>query len=116
MAYDLSLAHRIRQLLPDRPGITEKQMFGGIAFMVDGHMFVGIVKDDLMVRTGPERFEEALSAPHVRPMDFSGRPMTGYVYVAPDGLKSDNDLSRWIGLGCDFASALPPKQPKKSKK
>ena len=79
MAYDLLLQRRIQRAVTDREDISEKQMFGGVAFLLDGKMFCGIVKDDLMVRVGPERHEKALGEPNVRPMDFSGRPMKGYV-------------------------------------
>ena len=108
MAYDEGLAERIRQALPAGRPIDEKAMFGGLAFLLDGRMFVGIVGDDLMVRVGPERHEEALSAPHVRPMDFTGRPMKGYVFVAPAGCASDGALREWVERAIAFASTLPP--------
>ena len=85
MAYDEKLADRIRQAVGPRGDVTEKKMFGGLAFLLDGKMFCGIVKDDLMVRVGPERYEAALAEAHVRPMDFTGRPMNGYVYVGRGG-------------------------------
>ncbi|MBM3216980.1 TfoX/Sxy family protein, partial [Candidatus Poribacteria bacterium] len=85
MPYDENLAERIRRVVAGRHGVTEKRMFGGLAFLLDGKMFCGIANSDLMVRVGPERYEAALSLPHVRPMDFTGRPMTGYVYVGPEG-------------------------------
>ena len=92
MAYDEKLADRIRESLNDTKGVVEKHMFGGIAFMKKDKMFVGIVKDELMVRLLLEREEEALEKPHVRPMDFTGRPMKGFVYVSADGLKSRKQL------------------------
>lgn len=110
MAYDERLAERIRKALPDRPRITEKKMFGGIAFLLDGKMFCGIVKDDLMVRVGPEAHEAMLREPHARPMDFTGRPMTGYVYVAPAGFASDVALARWVARGAKFAATLRAKR------
>src|SRR5207253_700705 len=105
-----ALAERIRTLVENQPGVTEKKMFGGVAFLVDGKMFVGIVKDDLMVRVGPDHHEESLKQPHVRPMDFSGRPMVGYVYVAPEGLSEDEDLGRWVRLASKFVATLPEKK------
>jgi len=109
MSYDEALAERFRKALQHRRGVTEKKMFGGLAFLLDGSMFCGIVKDELMVRVGPARYEEALSEPHVRPMDFTGRPARGYVFVAPAALGSDSDLEKWISRGVDFVSALPSK-------
>jgi TfoX/Sxy family transcriptional regulator of competence genes len=108
MAYDEKLAERIRKLVADRPGITERKMFGGIAFMVNGNMFAGIVKDDLMARVGKDGFEDALSKPHTRPMDFAGRPMNNMVYVAPPGVAGHN-LRRWVEQSLQFAESLPPK-------
>lgn len=109
MAYDETLAQRIRELLADKHSVVEKKMFGGIAFMLRGNMCCGIVRDDLMVRVGPERHEEALAQPHARPMDFTGRPMRGMVYVTPEGCRTDEALKRWVELGVKFAATLPPK-------
>lgn len=86
-------------------------MFGGIAFLHHGNMFVGIVGDDLMVRVGPAQHETALTRPHARPMDFAGRPMKGYVYVAPEGIDADDTLAGWVRLALEFVSTLPPKGP-----
>ena len=116
MSYDEGLADRIRDVLTDEPGIGEKEMFGGIAFMHAGRMFVGIVKEDLMVRVGPDRHDESLRERHVRPMDFSGRPMKGYVYVAPAGCESDAALEKWVRRGLDHVQTLPAKKPKKPRK
>ena len=107
MAYDERLAERIRRILAGAPGVGEKKMFGGVAFLKDGKMFCGIVKDDLMVRVGPEKHEEALALHHARPMDFTGRPMKGYVFVAPAGCRTDATLGRWIQRGADFVDSLP---------
>lgn len=109
MAYDEGLAERLRDVLKERDGIAEKKMFGGLAFMSHGHMFVGIAGDDLMVRVGPQRYAEALLAPHAREMDFTGKPMKGYVFVAPAGFETDAALERWVGLGAAFVETLPPK-------
>jgi TfoX/Sxy family transcriptional regulator of competence genes len=109
VAYDERLAKRIRRALSGREGLSEKKMFGGIAFMLNGNMCCGIVGDELMLRVGRERFEETLARPHARPMDFTGRPMKGMVYVGPEGIKSDADLAAWLGRGAEFAATLPPK-------
>ena len=109
MAYDRRLADRVRKVLSNRRGVSEKEMFGGIAFLLGGHMFCGIVQDDLMVRIGPDGHEAALKEPHVRPMDFSGRPMKGYVFVAPGGRRSPAALARWVGRGAEFVATLPAK-------
>jgi TfoX/Sxy family transcriptional regulator of competence genes len=109
MAYDEGLAERIRGVLADRKDVSEKKMFGGIAFMVRGHMAVGIVKDDLMVRVGLEAHDELVRQPHARPMDFTGRPMKGFLYVDAAGLEGDVDLERWLGHGLQHALSLPAK-------
>ncbi len=109
MSYDEDLAGRIRKLLVGRAGVAERKMFGGLAFLLDGSMFCGIVGQDLMVRVGPERYDEALSQSDVRPMDFTGRPAKGYVYVSPGGCRSEKALNTWIERGADFVSSMPPK-------
>ena len=110
MAYDEQLAERVRRALAGRPGLSERKMFGGIAFMLNGNMCAGVVRDQLMLRVGAERFGEALAQPHARPMDFTGRPMKGMVYVGSEGFRSDADLAGWLRRGADFAATLPPKQ------
>ena len=107
MAYDEGLAERIRSALDTESGITEKKMFGGIAFLRRGKMFVGIVKDDLMVRVGPDGYADALKKKFARPMDFTGKPMAGYVFVAPKGTSEDEVLEDWVRRGLKFVSALP---------
>jgi hypothetical protein len=109
MAYDEGLAERLRDILRSDDGIKEKKMFGGLAFMSQGHMFVGILGDDLMVRIGPDRYEDALRERHVREMDFTGKPMKGYVFVTPEGFESDAALAKWVGLGKTFVQSLPSK-------
>ena len=109
MAYDLGLAERLHDLLDERVDVTSKKMFGGLAFMLRGHMFVGVTNDDLMVRVGAKQHAYALSLPHARLMDFTGRPMKGYVFVGPGGVESDQDLAHWVNLGVEFARTLPPK-------
>ena len=109
MAYDEALAARIRAALQDQDAVTERKMFGGIAFMVGGNMACGVIRDDLMVRVGPDAHDAAVTEPHVRPMDFAHRPMRGMVYVAPDGVRSDEALARWVHAGAALAASLPPK-------
>ena len=109
MAYDEQLAERIRGALRGRDGVTERKMFGGIAFMVGGNMAVGVIRDDLMVRIGQDAHDAALAEPHVRIMDFAGKPMKGMIYVGPEGVLSDPELARWVDAGAAFAAALPPK-------
>jgi len=109
MSYDQGLAERIRDLFREHQGVTEKKMFGGLAFMLDGHMFIGITGDRLMARVGPAGYSEALNQPYVREMDFTGKPMKGYVYIAPGGYESDRDLEKWVTLCANFVTSLPPK-------
>ena len=110
MAYDEGLAERLRDALARRGGITEKKMFGGLAFMTRGYMVVGIVGDALMARVGPEGYEDALARPHARVMDFTGKPMKGYVLVDPAGVDDDEDLGAWVELCLRFVLSLPPKR------
>ena len=113
MSYDEKLADRIRRALGPRDDVEERKMFGGLAFLRGGRMFCGISKDDLMVRVGPEGYEAALEKPHVRPMDFTGRPLKGYVYVAPDGRRTDAALRAWVNLSASFVGTLPPAPARK---
>jgi TfoX/Sxy family transcriptional regulator of competence genes len=109
MAYDETLAERIRDVLAARENVGERKMFGGIAFMVGGNMAVGVIGEDLMVRLDPADAERALAEPHVRPMDFTGKPMKGMIYVDSAGTATDEDLAGWVEAGADFAASLPPK-------
>lgn len=109
MAYDDGLAHRIRESLGDRPRIEEKEMFGGIAFMLDGNMCCGVIDDKLMARVGPDAYESALEEPYARPMDFTGRSMRGFVYVEPAGISEEDALVAWIDRCIEFAESLPAK-------
>ncbi len=109
MAYDEGLAQRIRDVLAGHPALVEKKMFGGVGFMLHGNMACGVNGDDLIVRVGPERYDQALMQPHARPFDFTGRPMKGWVMVGPEGYESDEDLESWVQQGVDFALSLPPK-------
>lgn len=107
MAYDEALAQRVRETLRGKRGVTERKMFGGIAFMLRGHMCVGISEGSLMARVGPRNYERALAMDGVREMDFTGKPMRGYVFVGPKSLRSAADLRRWVELCADFAATLP---------
>ena len=89
-------------------------MFGGLAFMIDGKMCCGVLRDDLLVRVGPERNDVALAMPGARPMDFTGKVMAGYVFVAPAGYRTAAALRKWVGWGADFAAALPPKKGRRA--
>jgi hypothetical protein len=109
MAYDEALAERVRTALAGEDGLTERKMFGGLAFMLHGNMACGIVKDELMLRLGPEGADRALDEPHVRQMDFTGRPMTGMVFVGAGGL-DDAGLTRWVGEATAYVRTLPPKK------
>ncbi|MBK6921355.1 MAG: TfoX/Sxy family protein [Deltaproteobacteria bacterium] len=114
MTYDPMLADRIRAALAqlvDATEIFERRMFGGIAFMVRGHMTCGIVGDDLMLRAGPEVAPAALRRPHARPMDFTGRPSAGMLYVGPGGVRSPAALREWISIGLDYVATLPARVP-----
>ena len=113
MAYDETLAERIRAILDDVPGVREQKMFGGLSFLVNDHMACGLNGDDLVVRVGPEAYEEALALPHARKMDFTHRPLRGFVYVAAGGTESDEHLADWVGRGVSYASSLPPKKKKR---
>ncbi|HKB51523.1 MAG TPA: TfoX/Sxy family protein [Solirubrobacterales bacterium] len=109
MAFDEALADRVRDVLASRGDLSERRMFGGIAFMLGGNMAVGVIGEDLMVRLDPGDAEEALREPYTRPMDFTGRPMKNMVYVDPAGTEADEDLAAWVNAGADFAESLPPK-------
>ncbi len=109
MAYDEGLAQRIREALADADGLSERRMFGGIAFMLHGNMAVGISGDELMVRVGPEVYDEALAQPYARVFDMTGRVMRGWVVVAAEGIADDVALDEWVQRGADFARSLPPK-------
>lgn len=90
-------------------------MFGGLAFMVNGHMCCGIVGDALMLRVGPDAYDDSVSQPHARPMDFTGRPMRGMVYVDPAGFRTSAGLERWLARALRFVESLPAKPSKESR-
>ena len=109
MAYNEELAARMLAKLKSSRGVTEKKMFGGVGFLVNGNMACGIIKDDLIVRLSEEEFIKALKRKNVRVFDYSGRPMTGWIYVSAEGYKSDKALEGWIDKGVTFAKSLPKK-------
>jgi len=109
MAYDEQLAERVRDQLADVHGITEKAMFGGVAFLLEGNMAVGLTGDELMVRVGRDDSDDALARPHTRPFDMTGRPMKGWILVAQEGLQDDDELRAWVRRGLAFAGSLAPK-------
>ena len=114
MAYDVGLADRIRSILRRRA--TEREMFGGLAFMVNGHMCCGIVKSDLMLRLTPEAVTAALSRPHTRPMDFTGKPMKSMIFVSAEGCDTGDALRDWVQASEAFVRSLPPKTMRSEKR
>lgn len=109
MAYDETLAARVRADLADRAGISERRMFGGLAFMLSGNMCCCVTGHGLMVRVGVDAYEDALAQPHAGPMDMTGRPMRGWVLVQAGGLASDDALAQWVSQGAEFTATLPVK-------
>jgi TfoX/Sxy family transcriptional regulator of competence genes len=110
MAYDEDFAHRVRDVLTDEGGVTEKAMFGGLAFLVGGNMAVGISNTaELMVRVGRDATDDALSRPHTRPFDMTGRPMKGWILVGREGVETKRQLVAWVERGVRFARSLPAK-------
>lgn len=109
MAYDTTLADRIRLRIGDRPDLVEKEMFGGLAFLVGGNMAVGVSGDALMVRVGKDAHDAAMARPGARVFDLSGRPMRGWIVVDPVGLSGPGELDRWVDEGVAHAVTLPRK-------
>lgn len=109
MPYDAKLAERVRGLLAGEPDLVEKRMFGGLSFMLAGNLCVGVLGDDLVVRVPKEEAEATSALPHVRPMDFTGRPMKNWFYVAAEGTKTKRALTSWVERGRAFARTFPPK-------
>ena len=109
MAYDEDLVERIRVVLADRPDVSERKMFGGLTFMLRGNMCCGVDKTNLLVRVGPDAYDEALALPGARLMDFTDRPMKGMVFVGPEGYESDDGLAAWVERGVEYALSLPAK-------
>ena len=110
MAHDETLAARVRQVLAPRSGIEERRMFGGVGWMVGGHMACAVMGDDVVVRLGPQDAPAALDRPHVRPFGRAGaRPMKGFVLVEAEGVAEDAELAGWLDAGVGFAASLKPK-------
>ena len=109
MPYDEQLVGRVRGVLAKKRNVAERKMFGGLTFMVRGNMACGVENERLMVRVGPAAYDDALGRPHAQMMNFTGRPMKGFVFVEPAGLKSDKDLEAWVQRGVDLAMSLPAK-------
>ncbi|HEV8354813.1 MAG TPA: TfoX/Sxy family protein [bacterium] len=109
MAYDSRLAARVRKLIGARRSVAEREQFGGIAFLVNGNVACGIIGDDLLVRVGPERHDEAMKSGDARPFSLTGRPSKGWILVRASGLRSAAALKRWVELGMSFAKSLPAK-------
>lgn len=109
MPYDPATAERVRNTLGRTRGLSEKKMFGGIAFLIDGHMACGVLDKTLVLRLGDQGVAKTLGEDHTRPMDFTGKPMKSMLYVAPEGFQSDTALKSWIRRAVRFARSLPPK-------
>jgi hypothetical protein len=109
MAFDESLAARIRDALARRKGVEGKKMFGGICFLLNGNLLVGVWKDSLIARLGPDEGEAALLEPHVKVFDITGRPMRNWVLVEPEGVEDDGQLKAWIERATKFVRTLPKK-------
>lgn len=120
MAFDEKLATRVRAALDGVPAVSERKMFGGLCFLVRGHMACGITGEaqggELMVRVGPDAYEAALGRKHAKEMTFTGRAMKGMVYVSAPGYRTAKQLSGWVAMGVEHAQSLPPKKPKAKKK
>jgi TfoX/Sxy family transcriptional regulator of competence genes len=110
MAFSEELAERIRRGLARRKGVEEKKMFGGVGFLLNGNLLVGVWKDSLIVRLGPDEGEGALREPHVKEFDITGRPMKGWVLVEPEGVRHDDQLKGWIQRAVKFVGKLPAKE------
>lgn len=110
MAYDEKLARRVRRLLAGRRALTERKMFGGIAFLIRGHMCCGVLNDELIVRLEPAATARALQRPHVRAFDFTGRAMKGFVVVRPAGSRAAASLRRWLDVAQTYVASLPAKE------
>ena len=113
MAYDETLASRVREILSSVAGFSEKKMFGGLCFLIHGNMCCGVLKNELVLRLDPELARETLSGPHTRPMDFTGRPMKGFVFIEGPGLRTDRQLRDLVSMALSFAQSLPRKTDNK---
>lgn len=109
MAFDENLAVRIRKSLARKKGVEEKKMFGGLVFLLNGNMLVGVWKDSLIARIGAEQADEALLEPHVKPMDITGKPMKKWVLVEPAGVRDAAAVKEWTQRAIKFVATLPAK-------
>jgi hypothetical protein len=109
VAYDTDLAQRLRDRLADHPAVSQRQMFGGIAFLIGGNMAVGVTGSELIVRVGPNAHDAAVALPGARLFDLSGRPSPGWLVVGSEGFATEADFESWVRRGVDFAESLPPK-------
>jgi TfoX/Sxy family transcriptional regulator of competence genes len=110
MPYDLDLARRIRARMEGLPALEEKKMFGGVGFLLHGNMACGVHKNSMIVRVAPQKHMDLLTLPHTRPFDMTGRPMSGWLVVDPDGCRSEEQLAGWVKEGVEFALSLPSKE------
>ena len=109
MAFNEELAARIRDALARKKGIVEKKMFGGVCFFLNGNMLVGVWREFLIARIGPDQGDDALLEPHVKKMDITGKPMKGWIMVEPEGVDDDDQLKYWIERATKFVKTLPKK-------
>ena len=109
MSFDETLAEKVRGVLKGKRGVTEKKMFGGLCFLLHGNMLCGVEKNRLMVRVGPDRYDSLLKLKHAHPMDFTGKPLKGFLYVSPEGVKRKDSLAKWVDRSLEFAQSLPKK-------
>lgn len=109
MAYDEQLADEIRTIIGEHPGVSEREMFGGIAFLINGNMAVGVSGRELMVRVGKDHHDEAVARPGARTFDMGARPMRGWISVAEQGFATESGLRDWVRQGVGFAESLPAK-------
>lgn len=115
MAYDETLAEKVRTLLKSKKGFTEKKMFGGICFLLDGNMCGGVLKNELIVRVDPQQYENLKTRPNTREFDFTGRPMKGWIVVTAPGHQAPSDLKAWVDRGVQYAGSLPAKKKRPAK-
>lgn len=109
MVYDPSLAQRVREILRKKTSIQEKKMFGGVAFMLNGNMTLGVLRDDLFARIGLEKYETALRQPGIELFTPTGKPMAGWIRITPQAYRTSKDLMKWIDMALDFTETLPAK-------
>jgi len=110
MGYDQKTAERVRRILSGHPDVVEKKMVGGLSFSIKGAMCCGVTSTGLMVRVGADARDQVLAQPHVKPMEFAGRPLAGFVCIDPSGYRTEKQLAAWVERGIDFASSLPSKK------